>query len=1000
MNGRLIRAHALLALAALLTVATPVLAGYVVDGVIFHNNAGGIGDGSYYDAGTQTRVSVFTHNDLEVDPMLLNPYGNPYGLIGQPNNKNPQFIPRDGSPALGWVDDVVNIVHNAAECSQDGCRPNLQTVCYRGAIPPVSQGYDWTVGWIYNNFDGAGRTDINYGKPLVNVSGDITTNTTWVSTNNYLLVGKVRVMPPATLTIQPGTVVFGQKSTIGFLSVERGAKIDAQGTASAPIIFTSDQAPGSMAPGDYGGLVISGYGIANCADCLGGQSCVSEGSEILHCGTNDCDDSGVLRYVRVEYAGNEVAPNNELNAFTWNSVGAYTRIEYCNAFRGSDDLFEWFGGAVTCKYLVGMGGLDDGLDWQMGFRGGCQFAVIQQWGDGASDKAIEADNNEFNYNAACRSNPVMANLTLVNTNSGGTASTHGIHLRRGTDGQIYNSIVMGWNQGGIRIQHAESAQTAYADPGVSDCGRGYVVDGVIFHNNTGGAYYDAGTTSKVSVFPHNDTNSDPQLAAAYNTTSPNWVPAASSPAVAGNDVLVYPVVHRAECAEGDCLPSMTPTCWRGALAPASIGPNWTQGWIYTNFDGSGRTDINYGKPLVNVSGDITTNTTWVSTNNYLLVGKVRVMPPATLTIQPGTVVFGQKSTIGFLSVERGAKIDAQGTASAPIIFTSDQAPGSMAPGDYGGLVISGYGIANCADCLGGQSCVSEGSEILHCGTNDCDDSGVLRYVRVEYAGNEVAPNNELNAFTWNSVGAYTRIEYCNAFRGSDDLFEWFGGAVTCKYLVGMGGLDDGLDWQMGFRGGCQFAVIQQWGDGASDKAIEADNNEFNYNAACRSNPVMANLTLVNTNSGGTATTHGIHLRRGTDAQIYNSIVMGWNQGGIRIQHAESCASPYPAPPVFCNGGNTSDVTPAEIASSLEVRTFPNPVAKSATFQFSLPSSGHARLAVFDINGREVASLVDRDLNAGLHEVDWSLPGDSPAGAYFYRMEASGQVTTGRLVTVR
>ena len=175
MNGRLIRAHALLALAALLTVATPVLAGYVVDGVIFHNNAGGIGDGSYYDAGTQTRVSVFTHNDLEVDPMLLNPYGNPYGLIGQPNNKNPQFIPRDGSPALGWVDDVVNIVHNAAECSQDGCRPNLQTVCYRGAIPPVSQGYDWTVGWIYNNLDGAGRTDINYGKPVFNVSGDIPT---------------------------------------------------------------------------------------------------------------------------------------------------------------------------------------------------------------------------------------------------------------------------------------------------------------------------------------------------------------------------------------------------------------------------------------------------------------------------------------------------------------------------------------------------------------------------------------------------------------------------------------------------------------------------------------------------------------------------------------------------------------------------------------------------------------------------------------------------------
>lgn len=523
---------------------------------------------------------------------------------------------------------------------------------------------------------------------------------------------------------------------------------------------------------------------------------------------------------------------------------------------------------------------------------------------------------------------------------------------------------------------------------------GYVTDGLLFWNN-GSEYHDATTQNKVNVFA-NIQVADPQLADPYNVINPNWTPAITSPAVSPNGTIVYPVIHPADCHQPGCGPDaagIVPVCYRGAVPPAEWGPDWTQGWIYTNFDGAGRTDIDYSKPIEVMSGSITSNTTWTNDSNYLMVGMVSVEDGATLTIEAGTVIFGDFNTIGFLNVQRGGKLIAIGTADAPIILTSDRQPGQMAPGDFGGLLMSGRAVANCADCLGGESCLSEGADVLYCGDDDCDDSGILRYVRIEYAGHEVAPDNELNSFTWNAVGTGTTLEYLNAFRGSDDLFEWFGGTVHNKYFVGMGGWDDGLDWQMGYRGSVQFAVIQMWGDG-SDRGIEADNNEYDYNAPCRSNPVFSNITLVNT--GGTTSTEGICLRRGTDAQIYNSIIMGWPRG-IRIQHGETCAIPYPQPPLFCDA---ADVPSTEVASGFDIRTVPNPVVDNARFHFNLPESGRTRVSIFDIAGRQVDSLVDADLAAGSHMVSWNVPDNMPSGTYFYRIENNTQSTTGRFVTVR
>ncbi|MBD3162784.1 MAG: hypothetical protein GF328_11820, partial [Candidatus Latescibacteria bacterium] len=262
------------------------------------------------------------------------------------------------------------------------------------------------------------------------------------------------------------------------------------------------------------------------------------------------------------------------------------------------------------------------------------------------------------------------------------------------------------------------------------------------------------------LFLYND-EVDPQLGDPYNADAPDFIPAMTSPALGSNDDVVVPYIYERECDDISCpeVPSwavIEPVCYRGAFAPAEDPwneGNWLEGWTYTNFDGDGRTDIDYNKPLVVPDTAITGVEMWTNDNNYLLRGQVIVNDGAELTIEEGTVIFGERATVGVLIIARGGKLYARGTADAPIIMTSDQAPGIMAPGDFGGIVINGRAIANCADCLGGESCVSEGvPNIIHCGDDDCDDSGVLQYVRVEYAGHEIAPANELNAFTMNSLG--------------------------------------------------------------------------------------------------------------------------------------------------------------------------------------------------------------------------------------------------------
>lgn len=512
---------------------------------------------------------------------------------------------------------------------------------------------------------------------------------------------------------------------------------------------------------------------------------------------------------------------------------------------------------------------------------------------------------------------------------------------------------------------------------------------------------DSTTTDIATVqFTHNSIVNPllPDLATSF--ANPSWQPGPGSPAYAGNPGHGLTV----EVPDDGFF---EPVCWVGAVGPRD---DWTQGWTYYGLDGSGRSFP--VRPLVVIANqNLYSDRTFSADSNYLVQGQLRVKSQATLTIEPGTWIFEEKLTAGTVIVERGANLVAQGTAAAPIVITSDQAPGSQSPGGGGGLFVHGYAKVNAANSCIGDSAASEGGAVGYYGGNDdADDSGVLSYVRVEFAGVNVGPNNEANSFTFNGVGSGTQLDHLQAHRGLDDLFEFFGGTARAKYLVGTYGDDDVYDWQMGFRGRTQFVVgallaIQA----GAERGIEADNNEFsNDTEVCsgRSNPSLSNFTLLGdrrTGTGFAGAKTGAHLRRGTGGALLNSIIADWKLGGFEINGAATFANhctdrPFVTAPGIQCSANTAGVG-GDARSTFAAHGHPNPFRNDVAIRFALTERDRVRVDLYTVDGRLVATLADREFEAGQHALSWSPAGSVPAGVYFYDVRTNRGAAKGRLVRV-
>lgn len=254
-----------------------------------------------------------------------------------------------------------------------------------------------------------------------------------------------------------------------------------------------------------------------------------------------------------------------------------------------------------------------------------------------------------------------------------------------------------------------------------------------------------------------------------------------------------------------------------------------------------------------------------------------------LRIQAGTTLHGNPGA--FIAVLRGSQIFAEGTAERPIVFTALKTT-ARKRGEWGGLVLNGNARINaCKEGAPVCEAVSEGIKIEPVkfgGNNDADNSGVLRYVRVEFAGYPVSQDNELNGITFNAVGSATEVDYVQVNMNADDGVEFFGGTVSPKHLVLTNNEDDSIDWDFGFRGKIQFVLIQQ-ADDSADNGVEADNLKSPMNAEPRSNPMISNATFI----GGKKSSYGLLLRKGTSVQLMNSVVTGFTKACLDIDDAET-----------------------------------------------------------------------------------------------------------------
>lgn len=347
----------------------------------------------------------------------------------------------------------------------------------------------------------------------------------------------------ATLTVEAGALIWGSGSAAapGMLVISRGSKIEAVGTATKPIVFTSSRAVGSRAAGDWGGIIINGNAPIN-----DGENGVAEGEGNTgkYGGTNAADDSGTLKYVRIEFAGILFTQENELNGLALQGVGSGTELSYIQVHHNADDGVEFFGGTASIDHFVITGAQDDSIDWTSGWVGKAQYGIVQQYA--TADVGIEADNKEGSVDSLPRSNPTLANLTLIGK---GTTGKDGALFRRGTDATVLNSMF---------VNFAKSLDATHS----SGDARTLVFKGVFTTEALNGA-----VASYVSGENNNLKGAD--------VASAN-LPAELTDTTFGNETTFKPTAAPAGyTASADTAAS----AYLGAIDPA--GTDWTSGWITT-----------------------------------------------------------------------------------------------------------------------------------------------------------------------------------------------------------------------------------------------------------------------------------------------------------------------------------------------------------------------------------------------------------------------------------
>lgn len=679
----------------------------------------------------------------------------------------------------------------------------------------------------------------------------------------------------ATLTIEPGVTLMAD-SAGDMLIINRGSRIQAVGTASQPIIFTSRaDLQGSNDPAtstrQWGGVIILGRApIRNCNAAVAQATVQCEnavegvtaatGSQALYGGATSNDNSGAFQYVQIRYPGEfltSAAAGDDLNGLTLGGVGSGTTIGHVQVHNSGDDGVELFGGTVNLKNIIITGALDDSLDYDAGWTGNLQYLVIRQSAVvGGPDRMVEASNLRVSSTGdALFTNPTITNFTMVGVpvNSNNSA-IRGIEMNAtggtpGSSGRYYNGVVTG----STTCLHTDSANATLAPQMNSvllDCP----------------GSYGASAQGIINAGANNSTN--------VSSTLQGVLP--------GPNELARTAVNPATINS-----FFDPASYIGAFSSTeTIAANWATGWSYQLFGASAcpagtvENGTLAGLRRCTLSGTIGANSVpasvrLVAGNIYELSGRVDVGVDrgangtggiaAALTIDPGVTVFG-KNSADMLIINRGSQIFVNGTANAPVIMTSiaDAAnPGraneSSATREWAGLIVLGrapirncnaavaQGTAACEQAVEGVT-VATGSQALYGGATANDNSGRISYLQIRYPGaflTSAAAGDDLNGLTLGGVGSATQLDHIQVHNSGDDGIELFGGTARMRHIVITGAVDDSLDYDAGWQGLLQFAIIVQGPDTDRDRMVEASNLRVSSTGDdLMTNPTISNFTFV------------------------------------------------------------------------------------------------------------------------------------------------------------
>ncbi|WP_211354885.1 hypothetical protein, partial [Tenacibaculum adriaticum] len=506
------------------------------------------------------------------------------------------------------------------------------------------------------------------------------------------------------------------------------------------------------------------------------------------------DNSGSIRYLRIEYTGATFNSSKEFNGLSLFGVGAGTTVEYVQSFEGGDDGIEFFGGTVNGKYLVSTNSGDDSIDFADGWAGTGENWYIS----GGAKAGIEGSNNGDNGNATPVTNATLKNITVV-----GPVTEGALYFKEGGGNFNIDNLYIADVDLGVKVKDTDSEAAARIENG------DLVMTNVQFANN-----------------------------------------------VAGFSLTDYTGTNQSFIVQG-----VATGAGNGAAAP-----DWTAGWT-TGLSNSGVT-------TENLAGEVTGNITLNADVEYLLTSSFVVKEGGKLTIPAGTTIKATGGTASYIAVAQGGQIFVNGESDNPVVMTSGA--DTPAAADWGGLVVCGKAPTNV-----GTVATSEVADLTYGGTNVNDNSGSIRYLRIEYTGATFNSSKEFNGLSLFGVGAGTTVEYVQSFEGGDDGIEFFGGTVNGKYLVSTNSGDDSIDFADGWAGTGENWYIS----GGAKAGIEGSNNGDNGNATPVTNATLKNITIV-----GPVTEGALYFKEGGGNFNIDNLYIANVDLGVKVKDTDSEAA--------------------------------------------------------------------------------------------------------------